>query len=379
MIAVFKKLALGLALIVISGAILLYSDLGSRSGGAARKAGRPMRVAIVQHVASAPLDDGVTGILASLKARGYEDGGRMELRKYNAQGDIGTANAIAKEVTSGDFDLIISASTISLQTIANANRFATPARKHVFGVVSDPYAVGVGVSREDHLKHPPYMTGLGSLAPVEDAFKLARELRPSLKRVGLVWAPAEANSVVTAEIAREVCKRMGITLVEANAENSTAITEATASVLARDVEAIWVSPDLVAAIGLDLIVGKARVARIPVFTSIPRRTVTGTLFELGANYTAIGNVEGDLAADVLDGRDPAAVPVENMMPVTLQVDRTALKNLRDQWDLPASVLARANVITDETGRHTTDAPTHIEGTAPTSSFAGKTAAAAGSK
>jgi ABC-type uncharacterized transport system substrate-binding protein len=205
------------------------------------------------------------------------------------------------------------------------------------------------------------MTGNGSMAPVADAFRFARELRPSLKRVGLVWDPAEANSVITTAIARAVCAKMGITLVEANAENSTAITEATASVLSRDVEAIWVSPDLVAANGLDLIVRKARVARIPVFTSIPRQAITGTLFELGANYVAIGEAEGQIAADVLDGRDPAAIPVDNIMPITLQVDRTALKDLRDHWDLPASVLARANVITDETGRHKTNAPVIVEG------------------
>lgn len=115
---------------------------------------------------------------------------------------MATANAIASEVTSSDFDLIISASTASLQTIANANRFATPPRKHVFGLTSDPYGAGVGVSRENHLDHPPYMTGLGSLPPVEDAFRLARELKPDVKRVGLVWNPTEANSVAARRVRR---------------------------------------------------------------------------------------------------------------------------------------------------------------------------------
>lgn len=354
MIKVFKKLALGLALIAGSAAILLYSDLNSRKGAkAAGKRSGPVRVALVQQVSNASLDEGVSGILAALKERGYSAGDRMVLRQYNAQGDVGTANAIAKEVTSGDFDLIVSASTVSLQTIANANRYATPPRKHVFGVVSDPYGVGVGVSRDNHLQHPAYMAGYGSLAPVQDTFDLARQLKPSLKRVGLVWDPAEANSVITTKLARSVCEKMGITLVEANAESVTALNEATASVLARNVEAIWVSPDLVAGVGLNLIVSKARDAHVPVFTSIPRKPVTGALAELGADYYAIGHAEGELAADVLDGRDPATVPVENLMPITLQVNRTALKDLREHWEIPQSVLARANVIVDESGRHET--------------------------
>jgi len=353
MIAILKKLSLGLTLIAASAAILLCSDLGSRNRGAgsSSNSGRPMRVAIVQQTSIPPLDDGINGALAALKERGYVDGARMTLRRYNAQADIATANAIAKEVTSGDYDLIFSVSTVSLQTIANANRFATPPRRHVFSIVTDPYAVGVGVSRENHAVHPPYMTGVGSLPPVEDAFRLARQMRPSLERVGLVWDPSEANSAVTTKLGREVCARMGITLVEANAENSTMVGEAMASLLSRNVEAIWVSPDLVTSHGLDMIVSKARTAKIPVFTSTPRDTTTGALFDLGADYEAIGHSAGEVAADVLDGRDPARISVENAMPVTLTVNRLVPAGLRDRWELPEAVAERADVVVDDTGRH----------------------------
>jgi len=192
---------------------------------------------------------------------------------------------------------------------------------------------------------------VGSIAPVEDIFQMAKHLLPSLSRVGLVWDPSEANSVVTTKLARAACASLGMTLVEANAENSTAVTEATASLLARNVQAIWISPDLIASHGLDLIVSKAKTARIPVFTSLPRSTTTGALFELGADYPAIRNVAGELAADVLDGRDTAKVPVENIMPVTLQVNRLVLTNLREKWQLPDDLIQRANVVVDETGRH----------------------------
>jgi putative ABC transport system substrate-binding protein len=363
MIAVLKKMALGLVLIVGSAAVLLYSDLDSRHVQAHGK-NHVLRVAIVQQISIPALDDGVTGALEALKDRGYVNGGRMILREYNAQGDISTANAIAKEVTSSNFDLIFSFSTVSLQTIANANRFATPPRRHVFALVSDPYAVGVGVSRENHMIHPPYMTGVGSLAPVADAFKLAREMRPSLKRVGLVWDPSEANSVVTTMLARKVCASMGITLVEAAAENTTAIGDATASLLARGVDAIWVSPDLIASHGIGIIVSKARDAKIPVFTSIPSNNVSGALFEFGANYEAIGRVAGNLAADVLDGRDPATIPVENVMPITLKINELALKGLRDKWVIPEDVLARANVVVDESGVHVRNAPAVAGGDGP---------------
>jgi ABC-type uncharacterized transport system substrate-binding protein len=340
-------------LIVAAAVVLLCSDLDSRHDDVRAK-GRAMRVAVVQQISIPALDDGLTGALAALKDRGYSDGGRMVLTKYNAQGDFSTGNAIAKEVTSSNFDLILSLSTVSLQAIANANRFATPPRRHVFSLVSDPYAVGVGISRENHLLHPPYMTGVGSLPPVQEAFELAREMQPSLKRVGLVWDASEANSVVTTTLARKVCASMGITLVEVNAENSTAIGDATASLLARGVQAIWISPDLIASHGMNLIISKANAAHIPVFTSIPSSGVSGALFELGADYQAIGRVAGNLAADVLDGRDPASIPVENVVPVVLKVNKLVLKGLKEDWNVPDSVAARANMLVDEGGVHMRD-------------------------
>lgn len=350
MFSALKKLALGLGLIVGTAVVLLYSDLDSRRVEVHSKT-RALRVAVVQQISIPALDDGFTGVLAGLRERGYSDGARMTISRYNAQGDISTGNAIAKEVTSSNFDLILSLSTVSLQTIANANRYATPPRRHVFALVSDPYAVGVGISRDNHLDHPPYMTGLGSMAPVQEAFEIARQMLPGLKRVGLVWDPSEANSVVTTTLARQVCASMGITLVEANAENSTAIGDATASLLSRGVQAIWISPDLIASHGLDLIVSKAKIARIPVFTSIPKAGGSGALFELGADYDAIGRLAGNLAADVLDGRDPKAIPVENVIPVTLQINKLALKGLRENWRISDDVLQRAGLVLDESGSH----------------------------
>jgi putative tryptophan/tyrosine transport system substrate-binding protein len=347
-----KKVSLGVFLIMGASGVLLYSDLGSRNGGKGHDAGRPLQVALVQQTSIPTLDEGIAGVLDALKDRGYSDGGRIALHRYNAEGDIATANAVATEVTSGDSDLVLTISTISLQTVANANKRANKPRRHVFGIVTDPYAVGVGVSSENHSIHPPYMTGIGSMPPIADLFALARQMHPGLKRVGLVWNPAEANSAIATKAARAICAPMGIELVEANAENATMVGDAVASVLARNVEAIWVSPDLTISHGLDTVIRKAKLAKVPVFSSLPTEKTSGTLFDLGANYHAIGYQIGKIAADVLDGRDPATIPVENLTPSKLQINRLALNGLRDKWTIPDEAWARADVVVDENGRRT---------------------------
>jgi len=346
MLETAKRLALGLLLIAVAAGVLLYTDRGSRnrtkrSSDGTSPVAKVFRVALVQHASLPVFEEGSGGLLESLVARGYTDGGRIQLRRFNAEADIGTANAIAKEVTTGNYDLIISLSTVSLQTIANANKVGSRTL-HVFGLVSDPFSAGVGIAATNGAIHPPYLTGYGSLQPVENSFRIARQMRPELKSVGLVWNPAEANSLAQTKIARKVCADLGITLVEANAENSTSAQEAANSLIARGVEAIWISGDVTVSLATDLILVAARRAQIPVFTSLPPGVRKGTLFDLGSDYVEVGRHVGQLAADVLDGKSPADVPVENFVPEALLYNETVLGTLKDRWTIPDSVRKRAN-------------------------------------
>src|ERR1043166_1807704 len=137
-----KRLSLGIALIAVASGILLYSDRRSRNRSQQlhppAAVQKQLRVALVQHASQEVLDDGVRGVLEALAARGFSDGGKLLLRRYNAEADLPTANSIAKDVVGGGNDLIITVSTLSLQTVANANTFGSQTR-HVFGLVTDPY------------------------------------------------------------------------------------------------------------------------------------------------------------------------------------------------------------------------------------------------
>ncbi|RLT09408.1 MAG: hypothetical protein DWI22_05810 [Planctomycetota bacterium] len=346
MLETMKRLSLGFFLLAGATAMLLFSDQNSNRFLRPEPVASPasvkvFRMALVQHASIPALDDGVTGILAGLAERGYHQDGRIEVTRYNSESDIGTANAIAKEVTSGNYDIIVSASTISLQTIANANRFAakTP---HVFGLVSDPYGAGVDIDRADHKKHPPYLTGYGSIQPVAAIFRTAREMYPRLKSVGLAWNPAEANSLAQTKIAREVCGELGIELVEANAENSAAAREAVSSLIARSVDAIWISGDITISMSSDVIIETARLAKIPVFTAMPMNVEKGALFDLGANFSSVGHSVGLLVADVLDGKSPADIPVENFVPELFLLNEMVPATLRDKWEITENMRQRAS-------------------------------------
>ena len=311
MIKSFLRLSLGVFLIVAASAVLLLTDKGSQHAGLGSSDSNPagpqrvFSVALFQHVSQPIIEEGAKGVIAGLAAAGYQDGDTIRLRRFNAEGDAATSNTIARELVGGEYDLIVTLSTPSLQAVAGANRDAKV--PHVFGMVSDPVAAGVGIARDDPKKHPPYMVGLGTMQPVAEAFRMARKLAPKLARVGVAWNPSEANSEACTKIARTVCRELGIELLEANVDNSAGVREAVASVIGRGAEAIWIGGDVTVLASIESVIGPARSAGIPVFSNIPGCGARGTLFDLGADYYQVGGKVGELAGRVLGGRAAGVV------------------------------------------------------------------------
>jgi ABC-type uncharacterized transport system substrate-binding protein len=332
----------GVTLIVAAAAVLLVSDprwRHAQSGEEAKK-----KVAVVNYVSVPVLEDGQAGLLAGLKEAGFVDGDKIELRKYNAEGDRSTAIMIAKEVVGGDYDLILTLSTPVLQAVANAN--LETQRFHVFTLSTDPWGAGVGISENNHADHPPYMTGQGTVQPVESLFHLAREANPHLKRVGVVWNPAESNSEASTKLAREVCKKMNIELLESTIDSSSGVLDATKALIARDVEAFWAGGDATVAPAMDALIGAARDAGIPVFTNMPTNVKQGALLGLGADYFEVGHAGGLLAARVLNGTDPATIPVDNFVPEVLALNLAALAKFQPKWKFRDDWPKRAKLIVD---------------------------------
>jgi ABC-type uncharacterized transport system substrate-binding protein len=339
---VARRLLLGFVLILLASAGLLLSDTSRGRDQAQReRQQRPMqRVAILQHASQPIIDEGVRGMLEGLAAAGYEDGRTLVVSRFNAENDMATSAAIASEITSGNYDLILTATTVSFQAVANANQ--TRRRPHVFALVSDPAASGVGVGREP-LDHPPYMAGYGTIQPVARAIGLARAFFPGLEVVGIPWNPAETNSVITVALAKKACADLGIEVLEASVENTAAVGEASASLVARGAQALWSPADVTVLSALGAAVGEARKGRIPLFTNIPGSIDQGSLFDVGANYLEVGKLAGTLAARILGGVDPATIPIENVVPERLTVNPAALEGLRDEWRIPDDVLRTAEL------------------------------------
>jgi ABC-type uncharacterized transport system substrate-binding protein len=347
-----RHLLPGLALIAAASAALLFSDLGNRgprptyNAAPAARSG-PVHFAVLQFASNPVMDATLQGIVDGLASRGYRDGDRLQLKVFNAEGDLPTANQMASLIVGGGYDLGATISTICLQALASADRSGRV--PFVFCAVSDPLAANIGIRSLDTLDKPAHVTGYGTSQPVEAIFREAVAANPNLKVVGVVWNPAEANSLACTKRARAICKELGLTLLEAPIEGSRDVREAADSLVSRGVEAFWTGGDATIISAYDVLQQSADKARIPIFSNISSQAQRGALFDYGADYHQVGYQTGLLAADILDGQSTASIPARNLMPARVGLNEKTRASLRDNWTFTPDQYARAAYIVQTNG------------------------------
>jgi putative ABC transport system substrate-binding protein len=309
-------------------AVLLLLDLDNRK---APQKQTSHNIAIFKFASRVLLDEAENGVLEALKEKGFIEGTNCNIKRYSAEGDMGTANSIAQNIINNRFDMVISISTPALQVMANANKEGKVL--HVFCAVTDPYASGVGITGTAPHQHPPHLVGIGTFQPVEEAFEIAKKMNPDLEKVGTVWCPSEVCSEACVRLARSKSKELGIELVEMSVENTTQIFEAASSLTARGIDALWLGGDNVVELGIDQLINAAGRAQIPLFTNNPYNIRGNVLFGLGARYFDVGKIAGTMAADVLKGKPTSEIGVENVVPNYLNVNADALNNMSVKWNI----------------------------------------------
>ena len=313
-------------------------------------------VAVLQQVSTSLLDDAIRGMLDGLAEKGFIDGRTVTIRRYNAEGDLAQANAIAREIVGGGYDMALTSSTPSLQALAPANETGRAEGRrlmHVFAAVADPFSAGVGLDRRDPLIHPSHLVGYGSLSPVEATFRVLQEINPSVVRIGVAHNPAESNSRRYMELVRAACGPRKLELLEAAVENSSGVVEAIQSTISRGAEAIFIPGDTTIASVTESVVATAAKAGLPVFTVVPAAPDRGTLFDIGFDFHEVGLLAGRVAGDVLKGADPATIPIGETArdtPPRLTVNLEAPGYDRRRWRVPEAILRQAKVVIGPDGR-----------------------------
>jgi len=265
--------------------------------------------AIVEHPALDAVRDGVQD---ALKQAGYESGKNLKWQYQSAQGNTGTAAQIARKFVGDRPDAIVAIATPSAQSVVAATK-EVPV---VYSAVTDPVAAQLVPSMEASGTN---VTGVSDLLALDKQIELIKTVVPGAKRVGMVYNPGEANSVVVVKQLQELLPKAGMTLVEAAAPRTVDVASAARSLIGK-VDVIYTNTDNNVVSAYESLVKVGNDAKIPLVASDTDSVKRGAIAALGIDYHDLGVQTGKIVVRILKGEKPGAIPSETSSNLRLFVN-----------------------------------------------------------
>lgn len=279
------------------------------------------------------------GAIDKLAEMGFVEGQNLTINYEDAQNDSNIATTIAQQFISDGVDAIIAIATPSAQAAYAASMGQIPI---IFAAVSEPTAAGL--TNEDGTNLVG-VTGTSDKLPVEATFRLIQQLTPDVKTIGILHNTSEVNSDVQLAQAQEMAPEYGFTIEDVGVTSSNEISSALDALLPK-VDAIMNLTDNMVVASLALIVQRCNDAMIPLYGSEDTQVTKGALASAGVDYYALGQITGEMVANVLLGTPaeeiPTAVLTEPMLIVNS--DQVSLLGLT----IPDSLAATAQQVTTNT-------------------------------
>jgi putative ABC transport system substrate-binding protein len=210
---------------------------------------------------------------------------------------------------------------------ALAAKAATSTIPIVFGVAEDPVALGPVTS----LARPGgNATGINYLAAqiVAKRLTLLRDLLPRAIRVAALINPANlANTELTLRELRTAGRVLGLDVNVHNASTADEIDRAFTAIVKQRPDGLFVAPDSYYSTRREQLIRLAAKHGIPTVYSVRDYVEAGGLMSYGPNIRDMFYRVGMCAGKVLNGRNPAELPVEQVDKLELVINGNTAKAL----------------------------------------------------
>lgn len=268
--------------------------------------GAAYRVAIVQQMDHASLDEIRLAIEAELDAKAEEEGITIEYEEFNGQNDQTILNQIGSQVVSDEYDCVIPIATLAAQCMQMATEESQiPV---VFAAISDP--VGAGVV--DDLENPGgNVTGTSDYLDAGAILDMIFAQNPDAKTIGLLYNKSEDSSTVPIQEAKEYLDEKGVEYIEKTGTTTDEVRAALDSMLDQ-VDAVFTPTDNTVMAAELAIYENFINAGVPHYTGADSFVRNGAFATCGVNYTDLGAQTADMALDILKGADISTYPVHVM-------------------------------------------------------------------
>lgn len=288
-------------------------------------------VGILQTVSHPSLDEIHRGIIAGLKQAGYTNNKNIKIDFQNAQGDQSNLKSMSDRFLQNNAKVTIGIATPAVQSLANEPG-NTPV---IMGAVSDPIGTGLVKSLQ---KPGGKVTGVKDREPIKQQLELIKTFIPNIKNIGVVYTSSDDSSTSEFKEFKNLAQKDGIN-VHAYTITSTNDIEQVAQTMAGNVQAVYVPTDNTVASGFSSLIKAANSAKIPVFPAVDSMVKSGGIATVCVSQYDMGVLTGKMAAKVLDGADPATLPIESVHNFSTVINEKAAQKLNIQ--IPQSIINNA--------------------------------------
>lgn len=277
------------------------------------------KVGIVQLVEHAALDAAYHGFVDGLAELGYVEGKNITFDYHNAQGEQANANTIASKLVNDRNDLILAIATPAAQAVANA----TTEIPILITAVTDPADAKLVASNDAPGAN---VTGTSDLTPVAPQMELLTKLVPNAQKVAMLYNSSEANSELQVKMAKEALAKLGLEGVDYTVSNTNEVQQVVESMIGK-VDAIYTPTDNMIASSITTITTIANDNGLPIISGESAHVDAGALATYGLNYYDLGVLTAQMAVKVLEGSNPADMPIQYLEKFDLVVNEETARKL----------------------------------------------------
>lgn len=243
----------------------------------------------------------------------------VEIIYENAQGNITLAAQIANKFVSLNPKVIVSIATPSTQAVYNvAQKYHIPV---VYSAVSDPVAAKLV---DSITKTGPGITGVCDFSPIQQQVDLMLTIQPNLKKLGVLYNAAEANSIALIEKLDILVKAHGIELIKVAAANTQEVSSAAVSLIDK-VDALYIPNDNTIVSSLESVIKTLQ--QMPIYAADPQSVIRGCLASAAYGQYEIGRETGKVLVKVLEGVSPETIPMQTMSKVEFTLNQQVADKL----------------------------------------------------
>jgi len=306
----------------------------------AQTAARIARVGVLIGVGSDATAYALEAFRLGLRDLGYIEGKNLVIeRRADDEGTDDSLARTARDLAAWSPDVVLAANTPP----ALAMHRAAPAAAIVMVAIGDPVGAGLVASLGRPGGRITGLTGLDAELTGK-RLELLKEVVPGTTKVGLIASPDNPVFAVQLRNAESAARAHGVELLREDVSRPSQLEQAIASIVARGGTALlrlngFRSPTAVQQLGALTVQH-----RLPFCSDRVLEVRSGLLMSYGPNVAAEFRLAAGFVARILNGAQPADLPVEAPQRFELALNEATAKRLGLVF--PSAVRGRANTVVD---------------------------------